>query len=61
MSTQRKFKCSDCQFEWEAPHGSGQTGREMVCPKCGSKNIHRTDSGGAGRGRGCGPGGCRRP
>ena len=34
----KKFKCLDCGNEWEEPHGRG---RPSVCPKCGSKNIHR--------------------
>jgi predicted DNA-binding protein (UPF0251 family) len=47
----RKFKCSDCGHEWNVSHG---TGRPEVCPKCGSKNIHRspTDRGYARIGRG---------
>jgi DNA-directed RNA polymerase subunit RPC12/RpoP len=59
MTMPRRFKCSDCNHEWEVPYGSGQTGREMVCPKCGSSNIHRTDPGGPVRGKGLGGG--RRP
>lgn len=34
----RKFKCPDCNHEWEVPYG---TGRPRECPKCKSKNIHR--------------------
>lgn len=43
----RKFKCSDCNNEWEVPFGTGQRGIEMECPKCKSKNIHRIDVGGS--------------
>ncbi len=63
MASERKFKCYDCGHEWQVPHG---TGRPNVCPKCGSKNIHRSEDdrghargnrqgGGSGQGRrGCG-------
>lgn len=51
MTTQRKFKCYACDYEWDVPYGTGQSGREMVCPKCASSNIHRIDAGGFGRGR----------
>lgn len=60
MSDQRKFQCSACGYEWEVPHGIGGLGKEMVCPKSGSNNIHRVDIGGRGRGPG-GRGGRRRP
>jgi len=52
----RKFRCFDCEHEWEEPFG---TGRPQNCPKCGSANLHRADAG-RGRGRGCGRGRCRR-
>jgi predicted DNA-binding protein (UPF0251 family) len=47
----RKFKCVDCNHEWEEPHGNG---RPKACPKCESKNIHRApeDRGYARFGRG---------
>ena len=56
--TQRKFLCYDCKNEWDVPFG---TGRPAECPKCQSKNIHRSpqDRGWAQRG-GFGHG-CRRP
>lgn len=38
MVEKRKFKCYDCQHEWEELYG---TGRPQKCPKCGSANIHR--------------------
>ncbi len=53
MTEQRKFKCADCGHEWQVAYGTGKPGREMVCPKCGSRNIHRADSRGRGRGQ-CG-------
>ncbi len=36
----RKFKCFDCQHEWEIAFG---TGRPDKCPKCGSTNLHRVN------------------
>ncbi len=39
----RKFKCFNCQHEWQLPHGEGGQGTEMTCPKCGSHNIHRIE------------------
>ena len=57
---QKQFLCYDCQNEWNVPYG---TGRPAECPKCQSKNIHRSPqdrgwarAGGPGRGRGM----CRR-
>ena len=63
----RKFKCYDCQNKFEVPFGEGGRGADMVCPKCGSQNVHRTwddsllgalnwgrRSGGGGQGRGRG-------
>ena len=41
----RKFKCYDCQHEFEKPHGEGGRGIDMTCPECGSKNVHRTREG----------------
>lgn len=38
LTGKRKFKCYDCQHEWEEPYG---TGRPQKCLKCGSVNIHR--------------------
>ena len=61
MATQRRFKCYACNYEWEVPHGSGKPGRQMICPKCGSSNIHRLDPGGFGKGRGRGSEGEKRP
>jgi predicted DNA-binding protein (UPF0251 family) len=50
-NTNRKFKCLNCNHEWEEPHGRR---RPKACPKCGSKNIHRSpeDRGYARLGRG---------
>lgn len=51
----RVFKCFDCGNEWEEPFG---TGRPDSCPKCGSQNFYRMDSGkGMGKGGGGGRGG----
>jgi len=38
MEPMRKFKCYDCGYLWEVPYG---TGRQIVCPKCFSRNIKR--------------------
>ena len=38
MLEMRKFRCSDCQHDWELPYG---TGRPSGCPSCKSGNIHR--------------------
>jgi len=38
----RKFKCYACNHTWEIPYG---TGRPKKCPKCGSENFHRANSG----------------
>jgi DNA-directed RNA polymerase subunit RPC12/RpoP len=46
----RTFKCCDCQHIWQLSHGEGGRGVDLVCPKCGSKNLHREDRGG-GRGK----------
>jgi predicted RNA-binding Zn-ribbon protein involved in translation (DUF1610 family) len=41
----RKFQCYDCKHTWELPHGVGGRGVSLTCPKCGSKNIHRSAMG----------------
>jgi len=56
--TMRKFACRDCGNAWEVPFGTGQRGIDMSCPKCQSRNIHRTDQGGFGFGNR--PWGCQR-
>ncbi len=61
----RKFTCSDCEHNWEVPHGPG---RPSECPKCGSHLIHRADDDrgfgrrgqGARQEQGAGMGRCRR-
>ena len=52
---ERKFKCLQCQYEWDIPFG---TGRPAKCPKCQSSNIYRTNviRGGFGQGRDTGRG-----
>lgn len=59
MSDKRRFKCYDCSHEWEVAYGTGQSGIQMLCPQCGSSNIHRADMGGPRRGRGSSPSGGR--
>jgi len=51
MEKTRSFKCADCGHVWEAPHGTGESGRDMECPECGSAGIHRYIQG-AGKGTG---------
>jgi predicted DNA-binding protein (UPF0251 family) len=46
----RKFACRSCGNTWEVPFGTGQRGIDMRCPKCQSRDIHRTDQGGFGFG-----------
>lgn len=41
----RTFKCYDCDYTWQLPHGEGGQGVDLQCPKCGSNNIHREDKG----------------
>jgi predicted DNA-binding protein (UPF0251 family) len=40
----RQFQCGVCRHVWEAPFGTGQSGRDMQCPSCQSDSIHRTDN-----------------
>lgn len=47
----RKFKCNNCEYEWEEPFGTGKRGIDMNCPKCESKSIHRIDFNGHGFGK----------
>jgi predicted DNA-binding protein (UPF0251 family) len=50
MEDMRKFRCSECEHEWQEPFG---TGRPDGCPKCHSTDFRRTDgSRGSGTGRG---------
>jgi predicted DNA-binding protein (UPF0251 family) len=53
MAGMKKFKCYDCNNEWEMPYG---TGKPSECPQCKGKNIHRAeeDKGYARAGRGLG-------
>jgi len=53
MEDTREFRCSACQEKWLVPYG---TGRPANCPKCGSKDVHRTagDACQGGRRRQCG-------
>jgi predicted RNA-binding Zn-ribbon protein involved in translation (DUF1610 family) len=39
----RTFKCYACEHIWQLPHGEGGRGTDLVCPKCGSSNVHRED------------------
>jgi predicted DNA-binding protein (UPF0251 family) len=56
MAAMRKFRCSDCQHDWNLPYG---TGRPQDCPSCKSGNIHRAqEDRGYARGSGSGQGRC---
>lgn len=37
----RSFGCGHCGHRWDVPHGTGQRGRDMSCPKCQSPNVRR--------------------
>ena len=39
----RTFKCYDCQHTWQLMFGAGGRGRDLICPQCGSHNIHRAE------------------
>lgn len=58
----RQFACVDCGHSWSLSFG---TGRPEACPACSATQIHRTDGGPRGHGRGGGRGrrgrGCNRP
>jgi predicted DNA-binding protein (UPF0251 family) len=53
----RRFVCTACGHEFEAPYCNGQRERDMTCPSCGQGPVYRTGSGMQDRGRGPG---CRR-
>ena len=57
MRDARLFRCYECYHEWSVPHGTGQSGLQMKCPKCGSADIHRAEVVMPGRGRGPNPAG----
>jgi len=37
----RRFVCADCGHTFEVAYGTGTSGAQMTCPKCGSRNVHR--------------------
>lgn len=39
----RKFVCDACGHRWEVPHGTGQRGRDMVCPNCQAQKTRREE------------------
>jgi len=47
---ERKFACRSCGHYWEVPFCTGQRGIDMTCPKCESRDIHRTGQRGYGLG-----------
>jgi predicted RNA-binding Zn-ribbon protein involved in translation (DUF1610 family) len=53
----RNFRCYDCGHQFQVPYGVGGRGAQMTCPNCGSRNIHRAETGGGF----VGAGGGRRP
>jgi uncharacterized protein len=52
MAATRTFRCAGCAHGWKVPFG---TGRPHACPKCKSRDIHRSaderDLAGMGRGQ----------
>jgi transposase-like protein len=40
----RHFICADCGERFEVPFGTGKMGKQMICPKCESNNVHRNHS-----------------
>jgi predicted DNA-binding protein (UPF0251 family) len=53
---ERVFKCATCSHQWSVAHGAE---RPVVCPSCGSVNIHRLTSDGSFGGGRNGAGKCR--
>jgi len=45
----RKFKCSDCEHEWNEPYGTGRPN----CPECESANVRRLNCPNKNRGKSC--------
>lgn len=45
---ERKFSCRSCGHSWEVTFCTGQRGIDMACPKCESRDIQRTGTGGPG-------------
>ncbi|SMB91377.1 Predicted DNA-binding protein, UPF0251 family [Desulfonispora thiosulfatigenes DSM 11270] len=37
----RHFECHSCKFVFEVPFGNGIKGKDMDCPKCNEKTVHR--------------------
>jgi hypothetical protein len=37
----RTFKCYECEHTWQIPFGEGSAGSSLICPECGSGNVHR--------------------
>ncbi|VBB08371.1 rna polymerase sigma factor region 3/4 [Lucifera butyrica] len=37
----RHFICKQCSREWDVLHGAGQSGMDMQCPNCESRDIMR--------------------
>ena len=58
MTPMRSFNCYACGHEWQVPYG---TGGPLTCPKCGSANIHRSQSDRGRKGSAGGWGGGRGP
>jgi hypothetical protein len=43
MPAMRRFTCYDYDETFEVPYGTGVPGRQMECPKCGGRNVHRAE------------------
>ena len=39
----RRFRCPECEQEFEVPYGTGQRGIDMSCPRCGAPRVYRVD------------------
>lgn len=44
MSTQKRFACSDCGYEfYEVQNSIGGPESQLKCPQCGSANLYELD------------------
>ncbi|UNC93281.1 DUF134 domain-containing protein [Candidatus Contubernalis alkaliaceticus] len=40
----RHIFCKSCDFQWQAPFGSGDRARDMSCPRCSKRSVSREDN-----------------
>lgn len=43
----RRFRCGECNTEWDAQCGQGPRFSEMTCPRCKGADIYRINSDGS--------------